>query len=86
MGIFYFDIDDSVSFQLNRDQQIRFASASLIFIALMGSFLAYLGLLTDEPMFLTTFYNCLSRCVFDLCPYFSNQWFSIIRKNFSVTQ
>ena len=32
MGIFYFDIDDSVSFQLDRDQQIRFASASLILL------------------------------------------------------
>ena len=71
LGIVYFDIDDSVSFQLNKDQQIRFASASLIFIGLLGSFLAYLGLLTNEPMFLTfsvIAYLCL---FFDLCPYFS---------------
>ena len=86
MGIVYFDIDDSVSFQLDRDQQIRFASASLIFIALMGSFLAYLGLLTNEPMFLTFSTIAYLVVFFDLCPYFSTSGSQLLENFLSLNK
>ena len=52
----------------------------------MGSFLAYLGLLTDEPMFLTFSTIAYLVVFFDLCPYFSTSGSQLLENFLSLNK